>query len=74
MVTAQVESATKAREADSGDGRSYALPFIHTHIPAPVVDGGFWAALVGATVLGAVEAPLALLVGAGVVIARHRQG
>ena len=40
--------------------------------PAKVVDVGFWGGLTGAAVLGAIDPPLAILVGAGVVIARHQ--
>ena len=37
------------------------------------VDVGFWGALVGAAALGAIELPLAALIGAGVLVARHHR-
>ena len=52
---------------------SYLLPLVHVHVPARAVEWGFWGGLAGATMLGAVDPPLALLVGAGVIIARHRR-
>lgn len=52
---------------------SYVMPVVHTHVPARAVEVGFWAGLAGAALLGMVDPPLALLVGAGVVVARHRQ-
>jgi hypothetical protein len=36
------------------------------------VNAGFWTAVVGAAVTGVVEAPLAALIGAGVIVSRHR--
>ena len=56
---------------DSGDGR-YVIPLIHTSVPSKVVNLGFWGALLGTVAVGAVDPPLGLLIGAGVVIARHR--
>lgn len=62
----------ETREPASTDG-GYVLPVVHAHIPASAVEVGFWAGLAGAAVLGMVDPPLALLVGAGVVVARHRR-
>lgn len=66
--------ATKpARQArGSAPNESYQLPVVGTTLPAGLVEKGFWGALVGSAVLGAVDPPLAALVGAGVLIARHR--
>ena len=76
---ATASSATKpstqtraSEENGSPDSDGYVLPLIHTGVPARVVDVGFWGALVGSVALGAVDPPLGLLVGAGVVVARHR--
>lgn len=76
--TTRTSNATKpeARSAVSEhpvppDGGRYVLPLIHTGVPSRVVDLGFWGALAGSMVLGAVDPPLGLLVGAGVVVARH---
>lgn len=66
------EAPVKATEASSPEG-SYVVPLIHTRVPSRVVDAGFWAALAGTALAGAVDPPLALLVGAGVVVARHRR-
>ena len=41
-------------------------------VPSTFVDAGFWGGLVGAAALGVIDPPLALFVGAGVVIARHQ--
>lgn len=55
------------------DGPDYKVPFVGVKVPAALVETGFWGGLVGAAALGALDPPLALLVGAGVVIARHRR-
>jgi hypothetical protein len=52
--------------------RDYVVPFTQTHVRPEIVNFGFWGALVGAVALGAVDPPLGLLLGAGVVVARHR--
>lgn len=54
--------------------RSYRLPVVGAAVPAAVVETGFWGSLVACTAVGAVDPPLALLVGAGVLVARHRRG
>lgn len=58
---------------DDGD-RSYTLPLIHTNVPEPIVNVGFWGGLGLAAVVGAIQAPVALAIGAGVVVARHMTG
>lgn len=55
---------------DSG----YELPVLHMRVPARAVEMGFWGGLAGAALLGAIDPPLAFLVGAGVVVARHQRG
>jgi hypothetical protein len=55
------------------DKAPYRLPVVGTPLPPGLVEKGFWGTLVGAAVLGAVDPPLAALVGAGVLIARHRR-
>lgn len=52
----------------------YVVPFVHTRIPAPLVQLGFWGGLAGTVAFGVIDAPLAVLVGVGVVVARHRRG
>jgi hypothetical protein len=54
------------------ENAGYVLPLVHTHVPDAVVNTGFWAGLAGSAVLGVVDPPLAVLVGAGVLVARHR--
>ena len=51
----------------------YVLPFIHTHVPAPIVQVGFWGGLAATVAFGVIEAPLAAAVGVGVLVARHRR-
>lgn len=57
--------------ASTTNGRGYVLPLLHTRLPESAVEMGFWGGLVAAAVFGALDPPLALIVGAGVVIARH---
>jgi hypothetical protein len=64
-------SASKNGAAPAG-GDQYQLPVIGVRVPAKVVDVGFWGGLAGAAVLGAIDPPLAVLVGAGVLVARHQ--
>ena len=52
----------------------YVVPFVHTRIPAPLVQLGFWGGLAGTVAFGVIDFPLAALLGAGVVVARHRRG
>lgn len=53
---------------------SYQVPVVGTTLPSGLVEKGFWGALVGSALLGALDPPLAALVGAGVIISRHRRG
>jgi hypothetical protein len=60
--------------ADNGQPPGdYVVPVIHIHLPESVVRIGFYSGLAAAVAAGAVDLPLALLVGVGVVIARHRR-
>ena len=70
--TARPSTRSAASDGKAPRGDSYVLPLIHTGVPSRVVDVGFWGALVGSVALGAVDPPLGLLLGAGVVVARHR--
>jgi hypothetical protein len=75
--TTATPTATKAKSpskngAAPSNGDSYQLPVVGVRVPARVVDAGFWGGLGAAAVLGAIDPPLAVLVGAGVVIARHQ--
>jgi hypothetical protein len=67
-----------ARTTDQDAGATprsddYVVPLVHVHVPSVVVDGGFWGGLAGAVALGVLDPPLGVLVGAGVVVARHRR-
>lgn len=57
----------------SGIDQRYQLPVLGTTLPAGLMEKGFWGALVGSALLGAVDPPLAVLVGAGVLVARRRR-
>jgi hypothetical protein len=62
---------SRSADSDSSGGDRYVLPLIHTSVSSKVVDVGFWGTLLGAVAVGAVDPPLGLLIGAGVVVARH---
>jgi hypothetical protein len=67
-------SPAPTRLAQSGaDREDYKVPLVGVTVPARLVETGFWGGLLGAAALGALDPPLALLVGAGVVVARHRR-
>jgi hypothetical protein len=70
-VAVKTEDETKPGASTQGLS-DYVLPLVHVHVPAAVVDAGFWAGLAGAVAVGVVDPPLGMLVGAGVVIARHK--
>jgi hypothetical protein len=64
----------KPQTAAGTDGQDvYVMPIVHVTLPENAVNAGFWAVLIGAAALGAVDPPLAALIGAGVVIARHHR-
>jgi hypothetical protein len=52
-------------------GQAYIVPMVHMSLPESAVNIGFWSILVGSVAFGAVDLPLAALIGAGVLIARH---
>lgn len=52
---------------------NYRVPLVGFTVPSRMVETGFWGGLLGAAALGALDPPLALLLGAGVVVARHRR-
>ncbi len=66
------DNSSKEESAEAKPSGDYVLPIVHVNVPSKVVDAGFWGGLVGAVALGAVDPPLGVLVGAGVVIARHQ--
>lgn len=66
------QKSKKEHENDRGQN-GYTIPVLSVKVPAPLVEVGFWGALTGTAILGVVDAPLALLVGAGVAVARHHR-
>jgi len=64
------ESHDGRRSVTRGD-HAYVVPVVHVSLPESAVNVGFWSILMGSVVLGAVDLPLAVLIGAGVLIARH---
>jgi hypothetical protein len=70
---AEASKPRSARSLTTGvDDGGYVVPLVHTRVPASVVNTGFWAGLAGSAALGVIDPPLAVLVGAGVLVARHR--
>ncbi len=51
----------------------FVVPLVHARLCEPTVTRGFYAGLGAAVVLGVVDLPVAVLVGVGVAIARHRR-
>jgi hypothetical protein len=64
------EVSTTSRPSESSD---YVVPVLKVHVPGALVNAGFWGGLAGAVVLGVVDPPLGVLVGAAVVVARHQR-
>lgn len=56
----------------AAERNGYLVPILRRRIPERVVEVGFLGALGASTVFGAVDLPLAALIGVGVLIARHR--
>lgn len=52
----------------------YELPLVHMRVPNRLGDAALWVGIAGAVAVGAVELPVAALVAAGVVVARHGDG
>ncbi len=67
--TSTAKSKTRAKApVDTSD---YVVPMVHARVSRTVVDAGFWGGLAGAVALGFVDPPLGVLLGAGVIVARH---
>ena len=69
--SAAVTTLTPPTAPGQSDG--YTLPVVGLRLPASMVHAGFAWGLAGAVLLGAVDLPVAALVAAGVLIARHRR-
>jgi len=65
------EVAPDSTIGSKGQG-AFVMPIVHLSVPEVVVNIGFWGALAGAAAIGAIELPLAALIGAGVLVARHQ--
>jgi hypothetical protein len=68
-TTSTAKPKTKAKAPE--DTSDYVVPMVHMRVSRAVVDAGFWGGLAGAVALGLVDPPLGVLLGAGVVVARH---
>ncbi|MEZ5143931.1 MAG: hypothetical protein R2726_15630 [Acidimicrobiales bacterium] len=72
------EESTPAPAAEPGVGTvasaddAYELPIIHAKVPAGLVEVTFWSALGGAALVGMLSPPAAMMIGAGVLVARHQ--
>lgn len=71
MAEASKPNSTRSRAVGADDG-GYVVPLVHTRVSSSVVNTGFWAGLAGSAALGVIDPPLAVLLGAGVLVARHR--
>lgn len=60
-------------EASKKSDGCYRVPIINTVLPNRLVEAGLFGALIGTAVLGIVDAPVAALIGAGVIVIRHRK-
>ncbi len=66
-------AAARGGHAAAQDGHAYVVPVLHLSLPESAVNIGFWSVLVGSVAFGGVDLPLAALIGAGVLVARHRR-
>jgi hypothetical protein len=73
MATRNTVTAIDGGTGEVSGSDDYVLPVVHTHLPRSLVNTGFWGALTGSVVLGVIDPPLGLLMGAGVLVARHRR-
>lgn len=62
-----------AEPAVEVSSNGYVLPFVHTRLSERTVNIGFWVGLGVAVALGAVDPPVAALIGVGVAVARHQR-
>ena len=71
-VAAPEEVAAEAPADDAASSTGYVVPVVHVRLPEKLVNVGFWGGLTGAVMFGVIDPPLGVLMGAGVVVARHR--
>ncbi len=64
---------TQTSASGSGESKGYVVPLVHVRVPESLVNLGFLGLAAGSVAAGAVDAPLAALVGLGVIVARHRR-
>jgi hypothetical protein len=70
LATSSENASLPSTDPEPG---GYIVPLVHTRIPEPLVQLGFWGGLAGTVAFGVIDAPLAALVGVGVIVARHRR-
>ena len=77
-VASRNRSAVSSRRASVNgseqlrpSAQGFVLPLVHVAIPDAAVSLAFWGALAGSAVVGAVDPPLAVLIGASVIVARR---
>jgi len=68
---ARVQKLEPVKGAPSS--RSFVVPLLHVEVPEPLVNLGFYGGLAAAVAVGTLDLPLAALIGAGVIVARHRR-
>lgn len=66
------QEGTKAGAKEGPAHGEYVVPLVHLRLPEPVVDAGFYGLLAGTALFGVIDAPLAILLGLGIAVARHR--
>ena len=72
-TTGRRASVTKLETTpETAPSTDYVLPVVGVPVPSIVVDAAFWGGLAGSVALGVIKPPLGVLLGAGVVVARHQ--
>jgi hypothetical protein len=75
-ATSSVGANSLAASTRGGSGAAegdYLTPIVPLRLPAAPVNAAFWLGLAGAALVGAVDLPVAALLGAGVLVARPRR-
>jgi hypothetical protein len=65
------KNGTPGVEVATVPANGYVVPLVHVRVPELAVELAFWGVLAGAAVTGTVDPPVAVLLGAGVLVARH---
>ena len=72
VAVPEAAAAEAPGDDTAGSDAGYVVPVVHVRLPEKLVNVSFWGGLTGAVMLGAIDPPLGVLVGAGVVVARHQ--